>query len=178
MNERPSFVHEDMPLVSRGEPFSFDEFLEQAKGFFEGVFSQITDADAVFPQSMIIGHEGEISVIAWGQMSQEFQDHFLDRVVPTTLESHDVSMVALAVTTYLTHREADATPTGRQEVVLLSILAVSGDEPRELTVAGEIERRRHEPPRLGTFETLGESLAPVYARPLYEGVGSRLGNPD
>lgn len=173
MNERATFATEVLPLVTREEPFSFEGFLREADAFIRGAVSRITDPNGDFPPFLVIGREGEISVIAWGFMSAEFQEQFLDRVVPATLESHDASMVALAVASHLTRGTSDqANAATRQEVVLVSVLSMSEEQPRELGIAAPIERSDDSPPELGGWAPVDEGrLAPAFARALYEGLG-------
>jgi hypothetical protein len=89
MEERASFVSEVLPFVSQEEPFSLEQFLEQAEKFVRTSLAQVSEPAGDPSPVMFIEREGEISVIAWGYVSTDFQEHFLDRLVPATLESHD-----------------------------------------------------------------------------------------
>lgn len=175
MNDLPSFAAEVIPLVSRDEPFSFDGFLARVTAEVFDAFTQIEEADGDLAPMLIVANEGECAAITWRDVAPELDEHFLTHVVPATLAPHDLSMVALAITSYMRPQDSDSPADDRQEVMLVNVLALAEEnQAKELTLAASIERSADAPPRLGIFERVSTGLAPAFARPLYRGLLSEL----
>ncbi len=166
MDERQAFAFEVVPFAEREEPFTLEEFVAQAARLVVANFALIEEPDGVLMPLLLVGEGSEINAIVWSLITEDFQEHFLDRVVPATLDSVEHTMAALAVITYLTEPAEGKPGSRRQEAVLLSALDISDDPTRELTLASEIHRSRDEAPRLEGFEVLEEFLAPAFARAL------------
>ena len=154
MEERQAFAFEVVPFAEREEPFTLEEFIGEVIRLVEANFVLIEDPEGDLVPILLLGRGPQIDAILWSLVTEDFQEHFLDRVVPATLDSVEHTMAALAVITYVTE---PADGSRRQEAVLLSALDISGDSPRELTLANEIHRSSDEAPRLGEFRVLEES---------------------
>lgn len=166
MEERQAFAFEVVPFAGREEPFTLEEFIGEAIRLVEANFVLIEDPEGDLVPILLVGRGTQIDAILWSLVTEDFQEHFLDRVVPATLDSVEHTMATLAVTTYLTEPAEDGPGSRRQEAVLLSALDISDDPTRELTLASEVHRSSDKAPRLGEFQVLEEFLAPAFARAL------------
>jgi hypothetical protein len=172
MNEHPAFSDQWMTLSSREEALTLDEFVSEAATFVAGYVSQTADLDRGLPPIAVIEHGGEVRVISWGNASPEYSEHFLDRMVPETLGSYEASIAALVThATMSTRASSDPTVSEPRDVVLLSVLAITGDTAQELALAGGIERGADGSLELELLAPVQEGLAPAVADALYEGLG-------
>ena len=172
MEDRAAFVNEDTLLESRQEPFDFDVFLSRSAQLASTIVENL-DPDGPLDPFLVIANGGELLATMWTLMSPEYQENFVDQVIPATLLSYDVSMVALLATSHMTPGGSSDTQDA-EEVVLLNALDLTyGMSPGEAAFAARIHRGQDRAPEVGMFVGVGGGISPGIRAALHEGCGSQ-----
>ena len=168
MEGRPVFVNEDIPLESRESLFELDEVLGRSARLARDFVSRIGPSDPINPV-LVIAYGGELLATTWTVMSSEFQEEFLQRVVPATLESYDRSIVALLAASRMSRGEG-GDPSDDHEVLLLAgVDGTHEDALQEETYAAAVYRTGEAPPDVGMFLPVEAGIPRAVATALTEG---------
>lgn len=170
MEERPVFVNQDVPLESRDWLFGFDEFLGRAAQFANELLAALREPDSSLDPVLVIGNQGDLVATTWTVVSREYQEHFLDRVVPETLASYECSMVALLATSRLNPGEDEAVDEAQELVLLYALDGSRGDSLQAAAFAAAIHRTPDSSPRLGMFLPVDDGMPPAVAEALADGL--------
>lgn len=160
MEERASFSYQPIGLGELASPEDFDEFVSRAEDMAERLVRAVEDPEGFPTPALLTAHGNELAAVLW-TANEAAQRELLELVVPETVSALAPSMVALVSGTRLPARAADGAEH-LQDSIMVSACELSGESPKELALAAPLMRRAGEPPTLGTFEVIGERLAPAY----------------